>query len=237
MNQPFGDQILVYVETGRKRTFAGAIDWPGWCRIGADEDSAMQALFDVAPRYDAALQAAQIEFQAPRDTSAFIVVERLVGNATTDFGAPNISPANDSRPVSEEEFLRLQALVMACWQAFDAAVIAASGKELRKGPRGGGRELSGILEHLINSDASDLARLAWTYKLQSPQNPLEELGRIRQATLNAIARSALGKLPAQAPRGGVVWTTRQFVRSLAWHTLDHAWEIEDRLEGGTPALT
>ncbi|HEY3312016.1 MAG TPA: hypothetical protein VGK00_10285 [Anaerolineales bacterium] len=229
MKGPFGDPVQVYVETGRKRTFAGAIDWPGWCRMGDDETSALQALFEVGPRYAAVLQAAQIEFQAPLDPSVFIVLERLEGNATTDFGAPNIPPGSDGRKVSEDEFLRLQALVMACWQAFDAAVIAASGRELRKGPRGGGRDLAGILEHLISSDASDLSRLAWKFKLQNPTNPLEELGRTRQATLNALARSALGETPEQGPRGGVIWSARRFVRNLAWHTLDHAWEIEDRI--------
>ena len=229
MKEPFGDPVQVYIETGRKRTFAGAIDWPGWCRIGEDENSALQALFEVGPRYAAVLQAAQIEFKAPLNPSVFIVVERLEGNATTDFDAPNMAPGSDSRKVSEAEFLRLQALVMACWQAFDSAVIAASGRELRKGPRGGGRDLARILEHLISADASDLARLGWKFKLQNPTNPLEELGRTRQATLNALARASLGEMPEQGPRDGVIWPARRFVRNLAWHALDHAWEIEDRL--------
>ena len=219
----------VYIETGRKRTFAGAIDWPGWCRIGNDEESALQALFEIGPRYAAVLQAAQIEFEAPLDPAAFVAVERLEGNATTDFGAPNISPGSDSRPVSDDEFLRLQALIMACWQAFDAAVIAATGRELRKGPRGGGRDLPEVIGHLIRSDASDLARLAWKFRLQDPENPADELGLLRQATLNAFARAALGDIPEQGPRSGEIWTPRHFVRRLAWHSLDHAWEIEDRI--------
>jgi hypothetical protein len=229
MAQLYGDLTRVYIETGRKHTFAGAIDWPGWCRMGQDENSALMALFEIGPRYAAVLQAAQIEFQAPLGAAAFKVVERLEGNATTDFGAPNIPPSNDNRLVSEDEFLRLQALVMACWQALDSAVIAASGRELRKGPRGVGRDLAGILEHIVGSDASDLARLAWKFQLHVPQNSMEELGRIRQATLNALARSALGQIPEQGWRSGVIWTPRHFVRNLAWHTLDHTWEIEDRI--------
>ena len=229
MNQSSGDQTRVYIETGRRKTFAGAVDWPGWSRIGVDEKSALSALHEIGPRYGAVLQAAQIDFVVPSDPATFIVVERLEGNATTDFGAPNISPASDNLPVSEDEYLRLQALIMACWQAFDSAVIAASGRDLRRGPRGGGRDLPSILDHILASDASDLERLAWKFQLHTPEAPLQELGRIRQAILNALARAALGEIPEQSVRGGVIWTPRHFVRNLAWHTLDHAWEIEDRL--------
>ena len=65
--------------------------------------------------------------------------------------------------------------------------------------------------------------------MRTPQNPVEELGRIRQAILNALARAALSKIPEQGFRSGVIWTPRHYVRNLAWHTLDHAWEIEDRI--------
>ena len=44
-------KINVYLETGEKKTFAGAIDWPGWCRSGGDEESALQALFEYGARY------------------------------------------------------------------------------------------------------------------------------------------------------------------------------------------
>jgi len=83
--------IDVYLEIGDKRTFAGAIDWPGWCRIGRDEESALQALVDSGPRYADVLHAAKIAFQAPADLSALVVVERLEGNTTTNFGAPDIA--------------------------------------------------------------------------------------------------------------------------------------------------
>ena len=35
------NSIDVYLEIGKKRTFAGAIDWPGWCRSGRDEGAAL----------------------------------------------------------------------------------------------------------------------------------------------------------------------------------------------------
>jgi hypothetical protein len=220
----------VYLETGKKRTFAGAIDWPGWCRSGRDEASAMQSLFEYAPRYARVLQGTHLEFRAPPDLSAFEVIERLEGNATTDFGAPAIAPASDAGPVNDAELQDFRGLLEACWRAFDSAARAATGKELRKGPRGGGRDLESIIQHVLGADASYLARLGW--KVEKPDeeaDPDEELVRIREAIQRALASAAHGELPAQGPRGGVIWAPRYFVRRVAWHVLDHAWEIEDRI--------
>jgi hypothetical protein len=83
------------------------------------------------------VQAAQFSVSAPANPSVFTVVERLPGDATTDFGAPGAIPFSDTQPVDESNLVRLQALLQACWHAFDAAVSAAAGKELRKDPRWG----------------------------------------------------------------------------------------------------
>ena len=218
----------IYLEIGAKRTFAGAIDWPGWCRIGRDEDAALQSLVDSGPRYARVLRAAKLGFDAPADASAFAVVERLEGNTTTDFGAPDLAPSSDTLPVDDAELRRLQTLLRACWRAFDAAVQAATGKELTKGPRGGGRDLDGIVQHVLGAEQGYLGRLAWKREKRAAEDLPEELGRTRQDALNALAAAARGELPTRGPRGGVIWTPRYFVRRVAWHVLDHAWEIEDR---------
>ena len=220
------DRIDVYLEIGKKRTFAGAIDWPGWCRSARDEGSALQALVDYAPRYARVLHGTPLEFQPPADTSAFSVVERLEGDATTDFGAPGKALSGDARPVDGAELRRFQALLQACWAAFDAAVRAANGKELRRGPRGGGRDLAPIVWHLLDADAAYLASLG--RKLDKENDPGEKLAVTRQAILSALAVAAGGGIPERGPRGGARWTARYFVRRVAWHALDHAWEIEDR---------
>jgi hypothetical protein len=167
-------------------------------------------------------------FQAPADVSACAVVERLAGNATTDFGAPDIAPSGDTRPVAAAELRRFQALLQACWRAFDAAARAATGKELRKGPRGGGRELEGVVQHVLGADAGYLTRLAWKVEKGEAASLADELARTRQAILDALAAAARGQVPERGPRGGVRWTPRYFVRRVAWHVLDHVWEIEDR---------
>jgi hypothetical protein len=225
-------QVEVYLETGQKRTFAGALDWPGWCRLGRDEPSALQALLDYGPRYAQILHNAQIAFQTPADLSAFNVVERLAGNATTDFGAPDMAPSADIQPLSEADLRRYQTLLVAYWQAFDAAALVATGKELRKGPHGGGRDLEGIIDHVLGADAAYLARLGQRYKRNETGDRHEELGRTRQAILAALSAAVRGELPERGPRGGVIWKPRYFVRRVAWHLLDHLWEIEDRVVEG-----
>src|SRR5215510_14269691 len=95
--------IPVYLEIGAKRTFAGAVDWPGWCRSGKDEESALQSLVDYGNRYARVVRAKEFGFRAPADMSSFVVVERLKGNATTDFGAPDLAPNRDLEPINEKE--------------------------------------------------------------------------------------------------------------------------------------
>jgi hypothetical protein len=218
----------VYLEIGKKRTFAGATEWPGWCRSGGDEKSALRALFDYGPRYARALKLSGIEFNIPMDETVFAVSERLEGNATTDFGAPAITPSSDNRSLEAAELQRLQTLLEACWQTFDSVVRSAAGIELRKGPRGGGRELDSIVQHVQESQAAYIARIGGKInKVEAGEasHPLEET---RRAILDALAAAARGEAPEQGPHGGTRWTPRYFVRRCAWHVLDHAWEIEDR---------
>lgn len=222
------NRIDIYVETGSKKTFAGAIAWPGWVRSGPDEPSAIQSLFEYARRYLIGVGAAQAGFLAPRAAFEFFVVERLEGNATTDFGAPDASPSQDKAPIDQAELLRFQSLLKACWAAFDGAVAAAGSQELRKGPRGGGRDLMKIIRHVLGAEAAYLGRLGWKFKENETGDLDQEMARTREAILKALASSVRGELPAQGPRGGLHWTPRYFVRRVAWHVLDHAWEIEDR---------
>jgi hypothetical protein len=222
------NHIDVYLEIGKKRTFAGAVDWPGWCRMGRDQEAALEALFEAGPRYARILRPARLGFQAPRDISAFVVVERLKGNATTDFGAPDRAPSDDKRAIRDPELRRLQTILKACWRAFDAAARKAKGKTLRAGPRGGGWTPKGILEHVQGSETGYLSSLGGKVQSTSEHQPSKE--EIRQAILNTLAASARGEIAKLGPRGGKRWLPRYFVRREAWHVLDHLWEIEDRIK-------
>ena len=222
-------KINVYLDVGKKKTFAGAINWPGWCRAGQDKESALQALLDYGTRYENALYGTQLGFQAPTNISAFVVVERLKGSATTDFGAPGIAPSNDSKPVPPKELHRLETILKACWQTLDAVVETANGRTLRTGPRGGGRQLEHMIQHLLESDKGYVNQAGWKFQGEPKGSLDQQLEQTRYEIISALRASAHGEIPAKGPRGGIRWTARYFVRRIAWHVLDHAWEIEDRI--------
>ena len=221
--------IEVYLEQGSRRTFAGALEWPGWCRSGRDEKAALQALIDSGPRYARVLHAAHMAFRAPIDVAELTVVERLPGTTTTDFGVPEVAPTRDMEPFEQAELERSEKLLQACWQAFDRAVQAAKGKQLRSGPRGGGRDLDKIMEHVLRAEQGYLHRLAWKLPRDEVTDMNEDFARTRQAVLDALAAAARGEMPERGPRGGAIWKPHYFVRRVAWHVLDHVWEIEDRV--------
>ena len=222
-------QAEVYLEVGQKKIFAGALDWPGWCRSARDEGTALAALVVYAPRYAKIFSRTTIDFVPPDDPAAFTVVERLTGNSTTDFGAPDVAPSRDAEPFDEAARERSEAILTAIWRAFDRAVRAAEGKELRKGPRGGGRERDGIVRHVLGADAAYLRRVGQKFS-QDEGAPLDdELRRTREAIRAALAAGVRGEIPDQGPRGGALWAPHYFVRRVSWHVVDHLWEIEDRI--------
>jgi nitroreductase len=219
-------RVRVYLECGAKRTFASALDWPGWCRQGHDDASSLEALVEDAPRYASILARTRLGFVAPKKVEQLVVVERLPGTATTDFGAPGVAPtADQDRSCDAPERKRFESILRAAWRAFDAAVKSAHGKTLATGPRGGGRSVEAIVAHVVGSDAGYLTAVGW----KPPKaRASERLTVTREAILAALEASATGAIPARGPRGGTRWTARYFVRRVAWHVIAHLWEIQRR---------
>lgn len=213
--------IRVIIERGAKRAFASAADWPGWARSGKTEDEALASLVAYGPRY--AKVAARLGFTAPPDAASFRVVERVAGNATTDFGAPGAHAKADAAKLGDTDLARLNALLELGWRAFDVGVTRAKGKALAKGPRGGGRSLEKIVAHVRDAELAYLSGLGMPYTGNGADTKAE-----RAAVIAGLAASARGAIPPKGPRGGVRWKPRFFVRRALWHTLDHLWEIEDR---------
>ena len=223
-----GKPIAIYLEVGAKRTFACALEWPGWARSGRDEESAVAALFESAPRYAKIVGRTRLGFVTPESMSALRVSERLPGNATTDFGAPGAVPRVDAKRPSDAELARILKLIGAAWRALDDSVATARGVTLNKGPRGGGRELDDIARHVREAEAGYLSAVGWPFKSDPNATAAAEQKRRRAAVLEGLAASARGEIAAKGPRGGKRWGPRQFARRLAWHAIDHAWEIADR---------
>ena len=116
---------------------------------------------------------------------------------------------------------RLAGLVSAAWAVFDQ-IAAASPAELRKGPRGGGRDRDRIVAHVDEAD--------WYYareigvRLPAPKTQADTEA-LRAAVLEVLRRPSDG-----SPLADRKWPLRYAARRIAWHALDHAWEMEDRSE-------
>ncbi len=124
--------------------------------------------------------------------------------------------------------MSLRGLLQACWAAFDASAEAAAPAVLRKGPRGGGRELGAIVSHVMEADRAYIARLWGPHPKAKDTDVAAEMARLREVIVDALQFRARGEALPESRRSTNVWTPRYFVRRSAWHALDHAWEIEDR---------
>jgi hypothetical protein len=218
--------VDAYMEVGAKRVFAGALDWPGWCRSARDEEGALEALIAYGPRYAGVLEGSGVRFTPPAKASTIEVVERLKGDATTDFGAPSIAPKADARSIDRRWRARQEKILRAGWNAFDRAAENVAGP-LAKGPRGGGREVDAIVAHVVGAEAS-YARMIGADAKGFDEADAGARDDERAIVLEALERAVTDGIPAEGPRGGKRWSAPYFVRRAAWHVLDHAWEIEDR---------
>jgi hypothetical protein len=203
--------MQVYVEAADKKAFACAVDWPGWCRAGKDEDAALERLIDYTERYADVARRANVRF-APDKAE---VVERLAGNATTAFGAPGVVPVCDTGAAVTKQAI---ALLEASWQLLDD-VAAGAPAELRKGPRGGGRDRDKVVQHVVSAESSYARSIGVKHK---------EPDFTDGAAVQALRSDIVAALRAGGSE--TKWPPRYFVRRTAWHVLDHAWEIQDRSE-------
>jgi hypothetical protein len=151
----------------------------------------------------------------------FELVETISGSASTDFGVPGSVAELDRRAVDAAEATRQASLVRAAWTVLDR-VVAGAPAELRKGPRGGGRDRDKVADHCSRADAGYAAQLGLRFR-EPGLGDREAVEAIRGAILEVLGRSSDG-----SPIAGRRWPARYAARRIAWHALDHAWEIEDR---------
>jgi hypothetical protein len=211
----------VYLEVTDKKVFACSVDWPGWCRSGKDEDAALGALADYAPRYAVVAEKAGKRF-AGKTGYDLEVVERIKGNATTSFGAPGVVPKLDAQDLTAAQAKRLVELVVAAWDVLDE-VAAVTPKSLRKGPRGGGRDRDKMVQHVISAEAAYARKIGVKHK--EPQS--RDKAAIT-ALRDDIEATLLAARDGGRPEKG--WPPRYAARRIAWHVLDHVWEMQDRTE-------
>ena len=202
---------------------AFAIDWPGWSRGARGAELALETLESYRERYRpvAGLAGMSREFDA---AGPLEVVEDRVGTGSTDFWGISFSPsATEHGPMNEAEFERGIALLRACWTFFDG-VAARVSPEMRKGPRGGGRDRDRIIRHTIRTESEDFAKQVGLRIPEEGALTPDGLRQHRDAYLAAMRAYNAG----QVERRMRSWTLPFLIRHSAYHTLDHAWEMEDK---------
>jgi hypothetical protein len=212
--------IPVYIESGDKKVFACAIDFPGWCRSGKDEASALAALAGYAPRYAEVARRAETAFPSKPE---FEVVERIKGKGATDFGVPHEIPKVDAQPLPARQAARQVALMEAAWALLDKVARSAPA-ELRKGPRGGGRDRDKMVDHVLGAEAAYARQIG----IKHPQPALGDTRAIK--ALRTDIAEALRGASDGSPLRDKGWPPRYALRRITWHVLDHLWEMQDRTE-------
>lgn len=214
--------VRVVLEVAAKRSFASALDWPGWARSGRSPTEAKERLAAYGPRYALVARRANLAFTPPTSADELEVVERVRGGSGTEFGVPGTAAALESGPIPPPELDRLLALLGAAWESFDRAAAEAEGAPLRMGPRGGGRQVPKMVEHVREADAAYLHQLGWRTDRHAP------MADLRRALIVALRLRAAGRELPEPNRVRSPWEPAYAIRRSAWHALDHAWEIEDR---------
>ena len=216
--------VRTVVEHGTKdkRSVAFSLDWPGWSRGAKTVDLALETLESYRDRYRpiAKLAGMSKEFEA---AGPLKVVEDRIGTGSTDFWGISFSPSSTEHgPMSEAEFDRGITILRACWAFFDG-VAARVSQEMRKGPRGGGRDRDRIISHVIRQESESFATQVGLHIPEGAALTPDGLERHREAYVEAMRAYNAGE--GKRMRS---WTLPFLIRHSAFHNLDHAWEMEDK---------
>lgn len=206
-----------------KRFVAFSLDWPGWSRGAKTAVLALETLESYRERYRpvAGLAGMAGEFDAagPLET-----VEDRVGTGSTDFWGISFSPsAAEQEPMGRAELERGVTLLQACWAFFDE-VAARVSPEMRKGPRGGGRDRDRIIRHTIRNESEAFAKQVGLRIPEEGALAPDALRRYREDYVAAMRAYNAGEVERRMRS----WTLPFLIRHSAFHTLDHAWEMEDK---------
>jgi hypothetical protein len=217
--------IRTVIEHGTKdkRSVAFALDWPGWSRGAKTAEIALETLESYRERYRPIVDIAGMtrEFD---DAGPLEIVEDRVGTGSTDFWGISFSPSSTEHgPMGDAELDRAITLLRACWTYFDD-VAARVSPEMRKGPRGGGRDRDRIIRHVIRNESEDFAKQVGLRNAEESALTPEGLKQHRETYLAAMRAYNAGEVERRMRN----WTLPFLIRHSAYHTLDHAWEMEDK---------
>jgi len=199
-NSPAVSAVDVTVEVGRRKAFASALEWPGWCRSGRDEQAALEALLDYRDRFDVVAAGAGLDLPSSPNLR---VVERVENPRVSSFGAPYKRSVHEAGTVPSHEL----ALLESSWRAFDGVIVARA--VAWQPARRGGRDQAAIEAHVHDVERA----YARSVGVRSAPAEFADPAVVRRRFISALRGEA---------------GDRYWVRRATWHVLDHMWEIEDR---------
>jgi hypothetical protein len=217
--------VRTVIEHGpkEKKSVAFSIEWPGWSRGAKTPELALETLESYRERYRpvASLAGMAAEFNA---AGPLEIVEDRIGPGSTDFwGISYGASSTEHDPMGDAALERGITLLRACWEYFDG-VAARVSPEMRKGPRGGGRDRDRIIRHVIRTESEDFAKQVGLRIPEEAALSPEGLLQHRKDYVAAMRAYNAGEV-ARRMRS---WTLAFLIRHSAYHTLDHAWEMEDK---------
>ena len=224
------NKLRVTLEVGPKdkEVVAVAPDWLGLERGAKTGEDAIDTLQSYLPRYVevAKLAGSDAEFAAIINVD---VVEQYQGTGSTDFWGISFAFSSiDGQQMSSKELERELALMKACWTFFDD-VRGRVSAEMKKGPRGGGRDRDRIVRHVVGVEQD------WAKKVgvHTPEDAVVTDGRGLKEYRDAYCRA--NRTFHSEGKTARTWPLRYLIRHTAYHTMDHAWEMEDKDLTGTVA--
>ena len=215
-------ELRVTLEVGPKgkKVVAVAPDWPGLERGAKTEEAVIERLLSYLPRYAPVATLAGMDAEFAAVTTA-AVVEHYPGTGSTDFWGISFAFSSiDRQEMSSEELERGLTLMRACWAYFDRVRVRVSA-EMQKGPRGGGRDRDQIVRHTL------VVERDWATKVGVSTPPDEMLTEEALEAYRDAYCAAIRAFHAEAKMART-WPLRYLIRHTAYHTMDHAWEMEDK---------
>ena len=216
-------RVMLEIGPKGKKMVAVAPDWPGLERGAKTREDAIERLSSYIPRYSqvAKLAAMEAEFDTIKNIK---VVEHYPGTGSTDFWGISFAFSSiDKQAMLGGELERELRLMQACWAFFDDVRVRVSAKMLQ-GPRGGGRDRDQIVRHLFVNEQGWVKMLG----VITPDEAMltkKGMKAHREAYCHAIRDyHSQGKLAGKIAK----WPLRFLIRHTAFHTMDHAWEMEDK---------
>jgi len=231
----------LYLESGpkHKKTMVHVLDLLGCIAQGSTTKSALESTPEAIRTY---LRFLERHGEAVRPAGAITtVVEAHITKGTwLGNGDPTPGFAPDFKPLStQNRSIHLQRLA---WMQSDLLELIRdeTQEQLRLEPKGGGRSIHHILQHMAESQAVYLRSVVGpvaglSEALKAVQNEGPDSLPLTLSTVWDITNARLESLTdderkQSVTHGQVVWTARRCMRRMLEHSWEHLLEISERLK-------